>query len=155
MILIAHRGLVDGPDQAFENHPKMIKYSLKEGFNCEIDVRYINGSWFLGHDEPTHEVSYDFLEQPGLWIHAKNIEALYILGADPKLNYFWHQEDSYTLTSQGQIWTYPGMSLTNNSIMVQPERDNKDLKDLDFNCLGICSKWVRRIKKLIPNDQNR
>jgi hypothetical protein len=148
MILIAHRGLTDGPDRAFENHPKKIVSSLKDGFDCEIDVRYIDGKWFLGHDVPEHEIPYDFLEQPGLWIHAKNLDALYMLGADAKLNYFWHQEDDFTLTSKGEIWTYPGQPLTRSSIMVQPERDNLELEDLNFDCFGICSKYVRKIKKL-------
>ena len=60
MILIAHRGLTDGADRAFENHPKKIANSLRDGFDCEIDVRYINGEWFLGHDGPDHKISYDF-----------------------------------------------------------------------------------------------
>jgi hypothetical protein len=154
MILIAHRGLADGPDQTFENHPKKIANSLKEGFHCEIDVRYIDGKWFLGHDGPQYEVPYEFLEQPGLWIHAKNLDALYVLGASSTINYFWHQEDDYTLTSQTNIWTYPGLPLTKNSIQVQPEITDPEFKSLDFNCLGICSKWVRRIKTLIPTDQN-
>lgn len=154
MILIAHRGLTDGPDRAFENHPKKILSSLKDGFHCEIDVWFKDDSWWLGHDEPTHKIPYEFLEQYGLWIHAKNLDALYVLRANPTLNYFWHQEDDFTLTSQGDIWTYPGKPLTKDSIMVMPEWDDPGFKQLKFNCLGICSDYVRVIKKLIPNDQS-
>ena len=75
--------------------------------SCEIDVRYINGKWMLGHDNPDFEVPFEFLEQTGLWIHAKNLEALYIL-SKTNLVYFWHQEDDFTLTSNNYIWTYPG-----------------------------------------------
>jgi hypothetical protein len=153
MILIAHRGLADGPDKAFENHPKKIVDSLNEGFDCEVDIRYVDGHWFLGHDEPQYEVPWEFLEQQGLWIHAKNLDALYVLGANPSLNYFWHQTDSYTLTSQGNIWTFPDNPLTKSSIQVLPEWNNPSLKNLSFDCLGICSKYVRLIKTLMPNDQ--
>jgi hypothetical protein len=82
-----------------------------------------------------------------LWIHAKNIEALYVLSADNKLNFFWHQEDYFTLTSHGYIWTYPGNLLTKNSISVLPEWQDPELKNLDLNCYGICSDYVLTIKE--------
>ena len=155
MILIAHRGLINGPDSVFENSPKAIKLAFSKGYHCEIDVRYIEGRWFLGHDEPTYEVDYEFLRQPNLWIHAKNLDALYVLGAEQhRLNFFWHQEDDFTLTSQGYIWTYPGKELTSNSIQVMPEWEDKSLKNINSTCFGICSDYVERIKKLMPNDQS-
>jgi hypothetical protein len=147
MKLIAHRGLVNGPGQEFENKPAQIEVALAMGFDCEIDVRYIYGAWFLGHDGPMYPVDYEFLEQPGLWIHAKNLEALYVLGADAKLNFFWHQEDDFTLTSQGYIWTYPGKNLTAQSICVMPEWDKElDLTTFKPDCYGICSDYVNLIK---------
>ena len=27
---------------------------------------------------------------------------------DKTFNYFWHQNDKFTLTSKGYIWTFPG-----------------------------------------------
>ena len=143
MKLIAHRGLTNGPDRNLENLPGQILLSLQDGYDVEVDVRYIDGKWLLGHDNPDHEVPYEFLEQPGLWIHAKNIDALYILGADPKLNFFWHQEDFFTLTSQGYIWTYPGNTLTSNSVCVMPEWDNTlDLSKYSPECYAVCSDYV-------------
>ena len=154
MILIAHRGLTEGPNKDLENKPEQIKKSLKEGFDCEVDVWWQDYRWFLGHDAPTYEVDYEFLRQSGLWIHAKNVNALYVLGADPTLNYFWHQNDDFTLTSQGDIWTYPGKDLTQNSVQVLPEWNDPALENIDFNCLGICSDYVSRIRDIMPNDQN-
>jgi hypothetical protein len=155
MKLIAHRGLVDGPDSNLENLPGQILLSLKAGYDCEIDVRYINGKWMLGHDKPDFEVPFEFLKHPGLWIHAKNLDALYVLGADKSLNYFWHQEDDYTLTSQGYIWTYPGKTLVNDSICVMPEWHDPEFKTiLKTNCYGICSDYVNRVKDIIASGQN-
>ena len=155
MILIAHRGLIDGPDSAFENNPKAIDLAFRKGYDCEVDVRYINGKWFLGHDDPTYEVDYEFLRQPGLWLHAKNLDALYILGAEKnRLNFFWHQEDDFTLTSQGYIWTYPGKELTRYSVQVMPEWQDKNLKNINSTCFGICSDYVERIKAIMPSDQS-
>jgi len=59
-----------------------------------------------------------------------------------KAHYFWHQEDDYTITSEGYIWTYPGKKLFNKSICVLPE--THDYKNL--NCLGICSDFIEKYK---------
>ena len=90
MIYIAHRGLFNGPDVNLENRPQQIELALSEGYHCEVDVWYVDDKWFLGHDFPDYKISYEFLEQPNLWLHAKNLDALYVMGADKKLNFFLH-----------------------------------------------------------------
>ena len=64
------------------------------------------------------------------------------------LVYFWHQEDDYTLTSNGFIWTYPGKVLTDNSVMVLPEWNNPTLENLDYNCHAICTDYVNKLKEI-------
>ena len=59
-----------------------------------------------------------------------------------KAHYFWHQEDDYTITSRGFIWTYPGKKLFPNSICVLPEHANYK----DINCKGICSDFIDKYK---------
>ena len=153
MILIAHRGLINGPSKELENSPSSIDLAFSKGYHCEIDVWHTYGKWFLGHDEPTYRIDYEFLEQPNLWIHAKNLDALYVLGANRSLNFFWHQEDDYTLTSQGDIWAYPGKPLNKDCVQVMPEWKDPEFKNLNSNCLAICSDWVERIRELIPSAQ--
>jgi hypothetical protein len=145
MRLIAHRGLINGPDTTLENKPEQIKLALQHGFDCEVDVWFQDSQWYLGHDCPTYKINFEFLEQPGLWIHAKNLHALYTLGADTKLNFFWHQNDDYTLTSQGYIWTYPNKPLTLNSVSVMPEWTHSDLSTYNPECFGICSDYVGKL----------
>jgi len=153
MKLIAHRGLTHGPDLDLENHPDQIIKSLAHGFDCEVDVWYVSEQWYLGHDYPKYQILDNFLNRPGLWIHAKNLDALLKLQEYNNLHYFWHQTDHYTLTSQGIIWTYPGYLLTKNSIMVMPEWHDSSFASLkNANCLGICSDFVSDIRQLIfPN----
>ena len=146
MIFIAHRGLTDGPNKELENKPEQISKVLKEGQHAEIDVWFKDGKWLLGHDEPTYEVDFEFLEQSHLWIHAKNLPALYVL-TGTFTNYFWHQEDDFTMTSQGYIWTYPGKQLTKHSICVLPEWSNDISKIFNPECYGICSDFVAIIEK--------
>jgi len=145
MILIAHRGLFEGPDLQWENHPEQIERALAAGFDAEVDVRWINEKWWLGHDTPTYEVDEAFLLKSGLWLHCKNLEALSrLLGLS--VNCFWHQTDHYTLTSGGFIWAYPGQPLTERSIWVQPEWFGGWRDDLGQVCAGVCSKFVAEIR---------
>lgn len=156
MILIAHRGLFNGYDEEKENHPDQIKAALAAGFDAEIDVRLIDGKWFLGHDEPTHEVPEAFLSQKGLWIHCKNVEALNALASVPKahgVNFFWHQSDDFTLTSLGYVWTFPNKPLLARSILNQPEWtkgwfDDPSIFNTD-SYAGICSKFVGAIRSAL------
>ena len=60
MKYIAHRGLLDGPNKEKENKPEQIEYTLKQGFDCEIDVWKIDEIFFLGHDSPQYEIEKQF-----------------------------------------------------------------------------------------------
>lgn len=150
MIYIAHRGLFDGPNPGVENEPSQIELALAKGYDCEIDVWYkAEDEWFLGHDAPTYNVSYDFIAQEGLWLHAKNLAALYYLTGTP-LNYFWHENDTQTLTSHQYIWTYPNKQLSKRSIMLMPEWSDPEFANIkNANCYGICSDYVEKIKSII------
>ena len=53
MKLISHRGNLIGADPGKENRPSYIKSALKLGYDVEIDVWNLNGTWFLGHDDPS------------------------------------------------------------------------------------------------------
>jgi hypothetical protein len=55
-------------------------------------------------------------------------------------HYFWHQEDDYTITSKGFIWTYPGKKLFLKSICVLPEKFNYE----KIKCTGICSDFIEK-----------
>ena len=142
MKLIAHRGLMFGSDKTNENAPYQIESALDKGFDAEIDLRIVNDKFFLGHDEPTYEIEESFLENTNFWCHAKNLESLQKMLSNSKIHCFWHQDDDYTLTSRGIIWTYPGKTLTLNSICVLPEW----VEQKEINCLGICSDYIENYK---------
>ena len=149
MKLIAHRGLINGPNRSLENQPQQIRSSLAAGYDCEIDLWVFDSRLYLGHDGPQYNITRDFLDQPGLWIHAKHIDALDWL-LDTDLNYFWHQEDHYTLTSKNYIWAYPGYPVTARSVQVMPETADPTLNNLDWNCHAICSDWILKIQAQRP-----
>jgi hypothetical protein len=75
MILIAHRGNFKGRNPEKENNPDYIKDAVERGYYVEVDVWVNNGIFYLGHDEPQWRVDVDFLRNPKLICHSKNIEA--------------------------------------------------------------------------------
>ena len=141
MVIISHRGNISGSDPENENKPKSILETLKQ-FDCEIDLWYVKGHLMLGHDEPQYAIGEDFLKNEGLWIHAKNIEALYMMQSESNIHYFWHQKDDVTLTSQNYIWAYPGKQPIKSSIAVLPEIHNDDTT----YAIGICSDNIKKYK---------
>ena len=142
MILIAHRGNINGPNKLNENKPDYILETIKLGYDCEIDVWKINNNLLLGHDKPDYEINLDFLLDncSKLWIHCKNIDSLDYLIQFKELNIFWHEEDHYTITSKCYVWAHPKSEMTSNTIIVMPEHKNNQY---DFTkCLGICSDYI-------------
>ena len=146
MILISHRGNTNGKILEFENKPSYIDDTIKLGFDVEVDVWVIEGTFHLGHDEPQYGMFLDWLSKrkDKLWIHCKNIEAIeWFNQLGNMYNYFWHQEDTVTLTSQKCIWAYPGKQPIIGSIAVLPEINNDDIS----KCIGVCSDYIERYKK--------
>ena len=141
MIFISHRGNISGIRSNDENNPNYINVALKLGYEVEVDVRFENGKFFLGHDFSQYHIDNEFLLNSKIWCHAKTKEALEAL-EKIKAHYFWHQEDDYTITNRGFFWTYPGKKLLTNSICVLPEKSNYD----KISCKGVCSDFIERYK---------
>lgn len=143
-ILISHRGNVDGISK-LENKPTYIDSAIEAGYDVEIDVWKIGTTLHLGHDEPQYGISQRWLNErhDKLWIHCKNVEAVEWFNSTDGLNYFWHEEDTLTLTSKGYMWVYPGKQPIVGSIAVMPEIHNDDIS----KCLGICSDVIEKYNK--------
>lgn len=141
MILISHRGNTNGKIKNEENRPDYIEDALRLGFNVEIDVWFKDAEFYLGHDEPQYKIDYKFLVNEKLWCHAKNIDALLEM-KKYAIHYFWHEEDTLTLTSKNYIWAYPGKQPIKRSIAVMPELNNDDVSQ----CIGICSDYILKYK---------
>lgn len=147
MILISHRGNIKGKNTERENHPSYIDTALSLGYDVEIDVWYIDGKLWLGHDEPQYEVSMDWLDlrSPSLWIHCKDMNSLsyfneYSNKISSQFNYFSHDLDMGVLTSHNYIWS---TNLYDRGILVLPEVFNKEPNE---GTMGICSDYIIEYK---------
>lgn len=143
MKLISHRGNLNGRIPTNENHPEYIDEAIHAGFDVEIDMWWVDGRIYLGHDEPQYEVDDEWLTErmDNLWVHCKNVGLLNWIRST-SLHWFWHEEDTLTLTSKGYVWVYPGKQPVIGSIAVMPEIYDEDVS----KCVGICSDIISRYK---------
>lgn len=147
MLLISHRGNIDGKNSNLENSPEYILKAIQAGYDVEVDLWVDGAKLALGHDEPQFNINLDWLIEfkDRLWIHCKNLEAVSFLNTcnhSEELNYFWHEDDKVTLTSQNYIWANIGQQPLWGSIAVMPEILNDDVS----KCLGVCSDVVIKYK---------
>lgn len=151
MKIIAHRANINGSNSSNENRLSQIRKCIELGYEVEIDIRLIDKKLYLGHDKPEDIISEKeiFELKDNCWIHCKNLDALTFFNKFGEIyNYFWHQNDKFTLTSKGYIWTYPGETLSLQSICVMPELNMNyteltNLKNLKVQ--GICTDFPNLI----------
>lgn len=142
MIKIAHRGNIYGPNKEFENNPDYLINAISLGYEVEIDLWANRGNFYLGHDEPMYGVDPFIIMDmsTSAWFHCKNFDALELMSKNFKFcKFFWHEDDDYTMTNNGYIWTYPGKRVGTNSILV----DTDLTSGVDYDKIyGICSDYV-------------
>lgn len=148
MILIAHRGNINGPNPFKENRPDYVEQAIWSGYNAEIDIWVDGKKIMLGHDRPQYEISKAFLIdlEGHTWLHCKNDEAVNLC-FDNNLHFFYHNTDRYTITSFGYIWGYPdSIPVANDKfIIVMPELTDKEIRN---DVYGICSDYVKGFKNV-------
>ena len=140
MLLISHRGNLDGREPERENSPDFILEAVNAGFDVEVDVWSLNSKLFLGHDAPQYKIEQEWLTDLPLWCHAKNEEALSVL-LSLNMHCFWHEKDRFTLTSKGIPWCYPNNYLPNGIVVME----NDSLPNVTVE--GICTDYPLRISK--------
>lgn len=145
MKIIAHRANLNGPNPWIENSPVQIDLCISKGYDVEIDLWYIGGEFYLGHDTGMYNISYSFLleRKENIWIHCKNQEVLFKL-YKTDFNYFWHQEDDVTITSKKYIWSYPGKQKVFGENLIVLDFSNTVPFDMyeNLGVFGVCVDYV-------------
>jgi hypothetical protein len=69
MNILAHRGLVQGPDRALENRADTVEAALAIGFGLETDIRFWSSQAYISHDRlpESPDPSMSALDHVGLW----------------------------------------------------------------------------------------
>lgn len=140
---ISHRGNIAGKNVALENSQEYVDAALRSGYSVEIDVRFVNGKLYMGHDTPDYEVDISWLEQrrEQLYIHAKTVETALHFSTHGGFHFFFHNEDACTITSHGLVWVHPKSEPLPNSIFVMPEYRGFSIQEM-LDCTAICTDHV-------------
>lgn len=151
MNYISHRGNLEGPIVELENQPGYIDEAIQQNYMVEVDLWVLEDKLLLGHDGPQYLIDFNWLKERKefLWIHCKNTEAFDMMLKE-NLHCFFHKEDSYTMTSWGYSWSYPGCSPAGPlCVQVMPEKVisiENFKKDKAFH--AICSDYVKLLNRL-------
>lgn len=142
MKIISHRGNIRGPVPGRENAPSYIDCALGNGYDVEIDVRFVYDEFWLGHDIPQYKVSWNWLfqRQDNLWIHCKNAEAAKRCHV---FQSFCHSSDPFSYTSRGQIWVHDFRNNIDDKTII-PLLSNGDVEQfahLYQDAYGICTDY--------------
>ena len=153
MNIISHRGNLYGPNQITENSKSQVLAAIDKGFDVEIDLWKIEKKLFLGHDKPQYDIDLNFLisNSNRLWIHCKNLEAFVSL-SNTKLNYFWHEKDTVTLTSHSIPWCYPGTYIEGGITVLQDMLSFFEATKLK-SIKGVCTDYPVESKYVLRLDE--
>ena len=152
MLLISHRGNLNGSEPDYENKPEKIVYAIEHKIPVEIDLRYRNKKFYLGHDEPQYEIDAEFLmnHRDWLWVHCKEKDAFQEALKLRKIHCFWHDNDDYTMTNFGYVWAYPGKEPVGSlCIGVMPEKCWSFEESMNKKFTGICTDFSSKFSELL------
>ena len=151
MKIISHRGYLEGTNDSLENNPSNIDKCIKLGLDVEIDLRVESNNFYLGHDYKKYEINIEWLERRKkyLWVHCKDQYSLeYLNTRKVDLNYFWHETDTFTLTSKNFIWAFPSKQIYKFAINVLPELNFKVSDFEKIKVLGVCTDFPKSYSKV-------
>ena len=144
MKIISHRGNIRGRVPSQENKPSYIDCAIKSGLEVEVDIRYTNNNFYLGHDTPDYIITKEWISHriKNIWFHCKNIEAAQQLNKIQGVKYFCHTDDSFILTSTNHIWVHDlNLPLTSNCII--PLLSYQDVEQYGKDIVyGVCTDYV-------------
>ncbi|MDC3134022.1 hypothetical protein OA958_04210 [Bacteroidota bacterium] len=150
MKIISHRGNISGPKPNLENTKRGIEIALENNFDVEIDLWKVKNDFFLGHDMPLNEVSFEWLEnkKKHLWIHTKNFNAFEsLLEINSGFIFFYYTCDPLVLVSNGKIWCHQPKEITNPANCIAPLLSKSALqKNKQTKWYGVCTDYPLYLK---------
>lgn len=150
MKIISHRGNLNGPKPENENSLFYIQDAISANFIVEIDIRYIDGNFYLGHDFPQYKLDrwWIFDLHPCLLFHCKNHRsAIELNDLGLNIHYFCHYSDPFTITSKKYLWIHDlNLSVDENCII--PLITKKDIENYtnQVKIYGICTDYPELLK---------
>lgn len=155
MKLISHRGNYNGIRPERENKPSYIDTTLSMGYDVEVDIRFIEGDFYLGHDTPDTKINEEWIlnRKEKIWFHCKDLySAQQFKKMNSDIKYFCHSNDDFILTSTNHIWVH-NLNLNLDDSCIIPLLDEKSAKSYDNQLVyAICTDHIDILKNKIKNE---
>jgi hypothetical protein len=150
MKLISHRGNVNGPQPHKENRPSYIDCAIRQGYDVEIDVTFLEGNFWLGHDTPDYKIELSWMlpRKDNLWFHCKDLlSCIKLLESHVDFKSFCHRADPYVLTTTGHIWVHEFSDVINDKCII-PLLTREELlsQHKQFKPYAICTDFPSLLK---------
>lgn len=149
MKIISHRGNINGPVPDKENRPSYIDAAIGLGYEVEVDLRFINGEFWLGHDEPQYKINESWMEprKEKLWYHCKDIESsLELIKTNKGHKFFCHTQDDYVITSVGKLWVHDLSNKINEDCVI-PLLSSFEIESYENDVpYAVCTDYVNECK---------
>jgi len=151
MKIISHRGNYSGIYTEKENKPSYIDTTISMGYDVEVDVRFINKKFYLGHDEPETLITEKWIEsrKDYIWFHCKDLySAQQFKKMDCGIKYFCHSYEDFVLTSTNHIWVHNLKLDLDETCIIPLLNENSILNHKNLNVFGICSDFINFCKNI-------
>ena len=151
MKIISHRGNYSGVIPERENKPSYIDTTLSTGFEVEVDIRFIDGNFYLGHDSPETIINLNWIldRKDRLWFHCKNLEAAsQFKKINSGIKYFCHYSDDYSLISTGHVWVH-NLNLNLDDTCIIPILGKEDFIKYNKNVYAVCTDHIKDLRNYI------
>lgn len=144
MKVISHRGNLRGVNPDKENRPSYIDCAIQLGYEVEVDIRYIDDEFWLGHDEAQYKIerSWMALRKDSIWYHCKDLNSAIELSKLKEFKFFCHTQDNYILTSTGHLWVHDLSELVDETCIIPLLDLNSIKKFKHLKPFAVCTDYV-------------
>ena len=147
MKIISHRGNINGSIPDKENRPSYIDCAINLGYDVEVDIRFINNQFWLGHDGPQYKIELPWmLHRIGnIWFHCKDsFSATKLLSYSNDFLFFCHSNDDYVLTSINKLWIHDLTSKIDGNCII-PLLTLEQIKNYNNSKpFAVCTDYVKQ-----------
>ena len=149
MILISHRGNVNGSVPEKENRPSYIDSAIQLNYEVEVDLRFINGEFWLGHDTPQYKIEIPWMvkRKQYLWFHCKDKNSVIeLINLNKEFKFFCHTNDNFVLTNTNKIWVHDLEGVINNTCIIPLINMEEIIRIKERRAYAICTDYPNFLK---------
>lgn len=149
MKIISHRGNICGPVPEKENRPSYIDSAIQLGYEVEVDLRYINNEFWLGHDFGQYKIELSWMEprKNMLWFHCKDVDsALELTKLNKGYKFFCHSNDPYVITSVDKFWVHDLKGKIDKNCIIPLLSENDIICYTNQTPYAVCTDFVNLVK---------